>query len=211
MQASSRAALCNLVEENLTTLIREAAVVQRHSRRARFRAKAEPADVAAGSGGAAAATGSEGGAGPKRRRLLHADDVNMALSCRGSSKLYLTNAGQLNPPTRWEPQSAQSPEFNNNDLTVFPAMSKRHSVVLKKSSGRKVADKDTIFEKALEVFKEYPSSAIARGHILAYRLIKKALEIDGRNDYLGNGLHCNVRQDFIDCDKGVRLRLKKDD
>ena len=101
MQASSRAALCNLVEENLTTLIREAAVVQRHARRARFRAKAEPADVAAGSGGAAAAAaaGSEGGAGPKRRRLLHADDVNMALSCRGSSKLYLTNAGQLNPPT----------------------------------------------------------------------------------------------------------------
>ena len=101
MQASSRAALCNLVEENLTTLIREAAVVQRHARRARFRAKAEPADVAAGSGGAAAAAaaGSEGGAGPKRRRLLHADDVNMALSCRGSSKLYLTNAGQLNRPT----------------------------------------------------------------------------------------------------------------
>ena len=112
---------------------------------------------------------------------------------------------------RWEPQSAQSPEFNNNDLTVFPAMSKRHSVVLKKSSGRKVADKDTIFEKAKEVFDEYPSSAIARGHILAYRLIKKALEIDGRNDYIRNGLHCNVRQDFIDCDKGVRLRLKKDD
>ena len=112
---------------------------------------------------------------------------------------------------RWEPQSAQSPEFNNNDLTVFPAMSKRHSVVLKKSSGRKVADKDTIWEKVKEVFKEYPSSAIARGHILAYRLIKKALEIDGRNDYLGNGLHCNVRRDFIDCDKGVRLRLKKDD
>ena len=44
---------------------------------------------------------------------------------------------------RWEPQSAQSPEFNNNDLTVFPAMSKRHSIVLKKSSGRKIADKDT--------------------------------------------------------------------
>ena len=86
-----------------------------------------------------------------------------------------------------------------------------YTIVLKKSSGRKVADKDTIWEKVDEVWKEYPSSAIARGYILAYRLIKKALEIDGRNDYIRNGLHCNVRQDFIDCDKGVRLRLKKDD
>ena len=41
--------------------------------------------------------------------------------------------------------------------------------------------------------------------------VPKALEIDGRNNYLGNGLHCNIRRDFIDCDKGVRLRLKKDD
>ena len=62
-----------------------------------------------------------------------------------------------------------------------------------------------------QVWHEYPSSAIARGHILAYRLIKKALEIDGGSDYLGDGLNCNVRRDFIDCDKGVRLRLKKDD
>ena len=90
-------------------------------------------------------------------------------------------------------------------------MSKRHSIVLKKSSGRKVADKDTIWKKVFEVWNEYPSSAIAKGHILAYRLMKKALEINGGNIYLGNGLHCNVRRDFIDCDKGVRLRLKKDD
>ena len=52
-----------------------------------------------------------------------------------------------------------------------------------------------------QVWNEYPSSAIARGHILAYRLMKKALEINGGNIYLGNGLHCNVRRDFIDCDR----------
>ena len=65
---------------------------------------------------------------------------------------------------------------------------------------------DTFCAEYCEVWNEYPSSAIARGHILAYRLMKKALEINGGNDYLGNGLHCNVRRDFIDCDKGVRLK-----
>ena len=42
----------------------------------------------------------------------------------------------------WEPQSENSPDFNNNNLTLFPAMSKRHSIVLKRSYGRKVADKE---------------------------------------------------------------------
>ena len=53
MQSSTRATLCNLVEENLTSLIREAATVQRHSRRARFRPTANAAlpTAAGGTGG----------------------------------------------------------------------------------------------------------------------------------------------------------------
>ena len=130
MQAASRAALCDLVEDDLTSLIREAATVQRHSRRARFRPMPTSAAMAAagrrvdpntpaaaaalsrrsgagaasgaagkGGGGALAAAAAAGGGGPKRRRLLHADDVNLALCYRGSDRLYLTNAGQLGPPT----------------------------------------------------------------------------------------------------------------
>ena len=133
MQSSSRATLCNLVEDNLTSLIREAATVQRHSRRARFRAAVGPsaagggpgssggggsllpegvdpnspaaaalagrAGVAPSSGPSSAVAGSGASAGPKRRRLLHADDINLALAHRGSEKLYLTNAGQIGGPT----------------------------------------------------------------------------------------------------------------
>ena len=129
MQSSSRATLCNLVEDNLTSLIREAATVQRHSRRARFRTTGggpgpgsssgggsllpegvdpnSPAAAAlAGRAGApssgppsAVAGGGGAGAAPKRRRLLHADDINLALAHRGSEKLYLTNAGQIGGPT----------------------------------------------------------------------------------------------------------------
>lgn len=75
-------------------------------------------------------------------------------------------------------------------------MSKRHSNLLKNNSGRKLADKDTIWENVVQVWNEYPSSARARGHILAYRLMKKALDINGGNDYLGDGLHCNVEAGF---------------
>ena len=51
MQSSTRATLCNLVEDNLTSLIREAATVQRHSRRARFRPTANAAGPTAGGTG----------------------------------------------------------------------------------------------------------------------------------------------------------------
>ena len=48
----------------------------------------------------------------------------------------------------------------------------------------------------VQVWNECLSPAIARGHILAYRLMKKALDINGGNDYLGDGLHCNVEAGF---------------
>ena len=47
-------------------------------------------------------------------------------------KTYKGNP-DLSRKTSSEILSAQ--KFNNNDLTVFPAMSKRHGIVLKKSSG----------------------------------------------------------------------------
>ena len=56
----------------------------------------------------------------------------------------------------WEPQSANSPEFDNNDHTVFLAMSKRHSIVLKRSSGQNVADKEEIWKNVKEVLDQYP-------------------------------------------------------
>ena len=50
---------------------------------------------------------------------------------------------------------------------------------------------------------QYPSPAISRSHILAYRLMYKSLAMDGVNDNLGNGFHYNVRQEFINNDDGV--------
>ena len=84
-------------------------------------------------------------------------------------------------------------------------MSKRHIVVLKISSGWKVANNEEIWKNVKDVWGQYPSPAITRGHIIAYHLMHKSLDMDGGNEYLGNGLHYNVRQDFINNDDGMAL------
>lgn len=75
MQAASHATLSNLVVGHLTSLVRESAAVNRHSRR----------------GGRTSAAGGSGTA--KRRRLVHHDDVNLALSWRGDDVLHVGRAG----------------------------------------------------------------------------------------------------------------------
>ena len=76
---------------------------------------------------------------------------------------------------------------------MFLATSKRHSIVLKRSSGRKVANKEEIWKNVKEVWDQYPPPTIERGHIILHRLIQKSLAMDGGNDSLGIGLHSNAR------------------
>uniref|UniRef100_A0A6S8RS04 TAF6 C-terminal HEAT repeat domain-containing protein n=1 Tax=Ditylum brightwellii TaxID=49249 RepID=A0A6S8RS04_9STRA len=79
MEAAARSTLSNLVEDHITSLVREAACVQRHAKRARFYQQSNER-------------------GGRIRRRLHADDVNLALQWRGSEKLYATNAGGIISP-----------------------------------------------------------------------------------------------------------------
>lgn len=93
MQSATQATLSSLVEQHLTCLIREAATVNRHSKR----------------GGVISASSindssdkhkAQNESQRKRRRLIHHDDVNMALSWRGSEKLYVS--GVVTPPAEEE-------------------------------------------------------------------------------------------------------------
>lgn len=70
--ATPRGTLVKMVEEHLTSLVREANCVKRHCKRARLH-QMDPSDRH----------------GSIRRRL-HADDINMVLQWRGSEKLYAT-------------------------------------------------------------------------------------------------------------------------
>ena len=75
VQTSARSTLISLVEEHVTSLVREAVSVQRHSKRARVHLNSD--------------SSSDNQKGIIRRRL-HADDINMALQWRGSEKIYAT-------------------------------------------------------------------------------------------------------------------------
>ncbi|KAL7469452.1 hypothetical protein ACHAXS_009697 [Conticribra weissflogii] len=99
MQAATQSTLCNLVEEHISTLIREVAAVNRHSKRGGIVSAAIAEDeglawqasvAAANGGGKHGMTGNGGGRPRQRRRIIHHEDVNMALLWRGSEKLYVS-------------------------------------------------------------------------------------------------------------------------
>ena len=108
---------------------------------------------------------------------------------------------------KWEPQAPQMPHANNLDLAVFPAMSKRHSALLKEYSN-KCAPRDEIWDAAKRVWEDLNSASIARGFILANRITKKVIEYGGRNTFLQEStFHSAVREDFADTRHGVKKKI----
>ena len=90
MQAHTKLSLSSLVQEHLTSLVREAACIQRHHKRARYHETGEDEGVV--------------------RQRLHADDINLALQWRGSEKLYAT--GIVVPPGPGENPCNRSVDLN---------------------------------------------------------------------------------------------------
>ena len=111
----------------------------------------------------------------------------------------------------WEPQAPQMPYSNNLDLAVFPSMSKRHTQILSAYS-RSIAKSDNIYQAVKQVWDKLPSSVIAQGYVLAYRICKKAITTKGDNSFLSGGdFHLDVRKDFMDTDRGVSPSKKGSD
>ena len=67
MQATAKTTLASLVQDHITSVVNEAVCIGRHAKRARHHGEYTV------------------------RRRLHADDINLALQWRGSSKLYGTS------------------------------------------------------------------------------------------------------------------------
>lgn len=84
VSTSARPSLLSLVEEHLTSLIRESVAVQRHCKRARIHLPPNPSSTSL------ADSSSSISKEPPAKRRLHADDINMALQWRGSEKIYAT-------------------------------------------------------------------------------------------------------------------------
>ena len=96
----------------------------------------------------------------------------------------------------WEPQAPQMPHANVLDLAVFPAMSKRHGAMLREYSSRE-APADEIWRTAWSVWcDELTNDKVARGFVLAHRILKKVIATKGENSFLQKSFHSNVRSDF---------------
>jgi transcription initiation factor TFIID subunit 6 len=93
MQDAAKATLVDLVEMQMTELIREACIVQRHTKRSR------PASFGIGNNNGV----------PIHRRLLDAADVNLALQWRGCDKIFLNGIGAQHT----------SAEKNKDDIVVL--------------------------------------------------------------------------------------------
>jgi transcription initiation factor TFIID subunit 6 len=117
MQAATHQTLANLVEAHVTALVRESAVVNRHSRRGGLLSADENSNNKSSS--AANNNNNANGGRQKRRRLIHHDDVNMALQWRGSEKLYVSGVPVpcVTPPDDEadnKPTKKSSSSTNNN-------------------------------------------------------------------------------------------------
>ena len=120
MQSATQSTLTNLVEQHVTSLIRESAVVNRHSKRC------GTISAASSSGDDDAPTHNNN----KKRRLIHHDDVNLALTWRGSEKLYVSGGVPLSaiitPPDSGDDdgeggESSNTPnKVNNNNGGYVP-------------------------------------------------------------------------------------------
>jgi len=117
MQAATQATLTNLVEQHITSLVRESAVVNRHSNKGGY--------VSAAGNNTSSKNSTKNDSGvaqgrEKRRRLIHHDDINLALSWRGSEKLYVSGI----------------PLTNNNSTTDDNDITTPHNQLVQNTTGK---------------------------------------------------------------------------
>ena len=102
-----------------------------------------------------------------------------------------------------ELQAPQGPYTNVLDLSVFPAMSKRHSERLQMYNNTE-ANKELVWKTARNVWDGFSSSEVARAFVLAYRILRLIIDENGFNHWLSDGTpHCDVRRDFYDFEHGI--------
>ena len=104
---------------------------------------------------------------------------------------------------RWEPQAAQLPVSNPQDLYVFPLMAKLHAHKMK-ALGHAPRSADAIWKGVMKVWKEMPSANVAAAHLHAKRIMAKIVAHEGDTRFLNEGgKGCNIRRDFEYTNTGI--------
>jgi transcription initiation factor TFIID subunit 6 len=108
--------MCALTEDHISSILREAIQVQRHSKRARIILPSDDAAKAVGK------DVKDRGPGVLKQRL-HADDINMALQWRGSEKIYATGTvGMFHGRTskKGEDSKIVLKDYLNSEMDIKP-------------------------------------------------------------------------------------------
>ena len=107
----------------------------------------------------------------------------------------------------WQPQAPQMPHANVLDLSVFPAMSRRHSEWARKMVGTSVISTDQIWDTAEDVYDSMPNCKIASAFIQYWTIMGLVIKAGGSNEFVGRlgdeNLHTGIRIDFNETAKGM--------
>ena len=107
----------------------------------------------------------------------------------------------------WQPQAPQMPHANVLDLSVFPAMSRRHSEWARKMVGTSVISTDQIWDTAEDVYDSMPNCKIASAFIQYWRIMGLVIKAGGSNEFVGRlgdeNFHTGIRIDFNETAKGM--------
>ena len=106
----------------------------------------------------------------------------------------------------WEPQAPQMPHANVLDLSVFPALSRRHCEKARSNNGMRMLQSNEIWDTAQKVWDDLPSAKIASGFVQAYQICQKVIQQKGSNKFLtgsDGGMHVGIRKNFKETDYGL--------
>ena len=108
----------------------------------------------------------------------------------------------------WEPQAPQMPHLNVLDLSVFPAMSKRHTALSRERGGLHVLKQDVIWDDAKDVLNTLPICKIASADVSAFNIAGEDLKEKGGNTFLGKaGLPSfGIRKNYTETIDGLVLK-----
>ena len=99
------------------------------------------------------------------------------------------------------------PHANVLDLSVFPAMSRRHSEWARKMVGTSVISTDQIWDTAEDVYDSMPNCKIASAFIQYWRIMGLVIKAGGSNEFVGRlgdeNLNTGIRIDVNESAKGM--------
>ena len=111
----------------------------------------------------------------------------------------------------WEPQAPQMPHLNVLDLSVFPAISKRHTSISRERDGLHVLKQDEIWDATKDVWNTLPNCKIASACVSVLNITGEVLKENRDNIFLGKGglPSFGIRKNYTETNDGLVLKSEQ--